>query len=77
VIVPHLLHLDMDMVIETLIGVSSIVAQGDELAHHLSAVSICFACLIQHGGQRVAHHEGLRFWFPSPVRRRVAQAGQG
>jgi len=34
----------------------------------------------KHGGQLVAFHAGLRFWilaFLPPVRRRVAQAGQG
>jgi hypothetical protein len=35
--------------------------------------SSCF----DYGGQLVAHHSVLIFVFPSPVRRRVAQAGQG
>jgi hypothetical protein len=40
--------------------------------------SHCFAYLLQHGGQLVAHPIfGFGFLFFSPERRRVAEAGQG
>ena len=38
----------------------------------------CFAYVLQHGGQFVAHSIfGFEFCFTSPVCRRVAEAGQG